>query len=319
MIFSEGINVEPAISSDVNETDKSSPTKKHPMDIKERKRLAKRILKSVQSQLENAVKVEAEVSSQPVEPALKELERLLEASIQTQPESTISVVNGEVGSTVTINTEVEMTTDDHIDANGSLSMNDNVTESADAEANKDSVDVDVDMEDIDAPHELDTDVVIVATEPSEDTITAALAEVNGNISPAKNGHINGAKDEATPPATNGVNSASQSEQLGPPTPPVSNGDLSNDQGVKVLTDGGIPQFLLKDFNINGTKVTELPGSFTSSSSQPNELGDIDDEELNGIPSSINEPDKAVATGAVRSPLKARKGKGKKRRTASKLR
>jgi NuA3 HAT complex component NTO1 len=324
-VFSAGISNEPSISSDTNEADQTSPSKKHPMDMKERKRLAKRIIKSVQPQLENAVRVEAEISGQPIELALEELERLLETSFQVQNEI-VSIIGAAV-SLGDAGAEVEMIDADRVSQNETILVNGDSSEfhQEDQEPNGNEDHIDVEMEDVDAPHELDDDAIMVATSPSDlvgDTITtAALAEVNGNISPMKNNHPNGVKNEATPPATNGANSAVSSEEIGPPTPPISTGDLVHDQGMKVLADGGIPQYLLKDFSIDGTQVSEIVGSFMSVASHASEvLSDMDDDELNALQPTIVEADKGVvASGSRPSPTKTKKGKGKKKRFGGKAR
>lgn len=322
-VFSAGINSEPSGSSGVNEADKTSPSKKQSMDLKERKRLAKRIIKSVQPQLENAVRVEAEISGQPVELALKELERLIESSFEVQ-QGAVSTA-GDTGSLGDAGAEIQITGTDNAGQNGLA----NGEPSEPNQENQDSIEiedhVDVEMEDVDAPHEIDEDAIMVETDPLdsiEDTITTApLAELNGNISPMKNSQTNGVKNEATPPASNGANSAISNEELGPPTPPVSNGEFAHDQGMKVLADGGIPHYLLKDFSIDGTEVSEIAGSFTSVTSHPSEiLSDMDEDEMNALQPTTIEGDKGVAAGGTSStPAKTKKGKGKKKRFGGKAR
>lgn len=317
-VFNVGINNEPSISSDVNLTDKSSPSKKSTMDIKERKRLAKRIIKSVQSPLENAVRAEAELTGQPIESALKELERLLENSFQIQQDLVSTTGDTQFGDHASI--EVDTAGTNHTNSNGNAFVNGGSSElhqNQDNE-NEDHINVDVEMEDIDAPHDLDDDAIMVATDPSDligDTITtAALSEVNGNISPMKSNHTNGVKNEATPPATNGANSSVSNDELGPPTPPVSNGDLTHEQNLKVLIDGGIPQYLLKDFNIDGTEVSEIAGSFTSAASHASDaLSDMNDDDMNALQATTIEAEKGTAAAGGRAtPAKTKKGKRKRR-------
>lgn len=57
------------------------------IEARDRKRLAKRILKAVQPMLETAIRAEADITRVPLEPLQKELEQLLEASVELQPAS----------------------------------------------------------------------------------------------------------------------------------------------------------------------------------------------------------------------------------------
>ncbi|CRK47152.1 hypothetical protein BN1723_007377, partial [Verticillium longisporum] len=64
-------------------------------DPRQRKTLGKRILKAVQPQLETALRTEAEISSKPLDPLTKELEGMLEASIEFKSLSNDVVVDGD--------------------------------------------------------------------------------------------------------------------------------------------------------------------------------------------------------------------------------
>jgi NuA3 HAT complex component NTO1 len=281
--------------------------------MRERKRLAKRIIKMVQPQLESAVRVEADISGLPTETSLKELERLIEASSQPLHDSG-------AGSKSFGDTAIDIEMADQSQHNGASHTNgDGSTEHGENKKLDDGLETaDIEMEDADAPHE--EDAVVVDNSESIDAVTTgdtlsttALAEVNGNISPMKNGHVNGIKNESISPTTNGYTQAVENEQPGPPTPPVSNGDISNDAGSKILTDGGIPHFLLQSFRINGTQISDSEGLLANAVTEA--LGDADDE-LNGIDEAEGE---VVAVGGRGSPVKTKKGKAKKRKFGSKAR
>jgi len=62
--------------------------------LKERRKLGKRILKSVEALLEAAVRAEADISGKPASAQVKEFQQLIEASLQVGPDS-ISVSLGE--------------------------------------------------------------------------------------------------------------------------------------------------------------------------------------------------------------------------------
>ena len=91
--------------------------------------------------------------------------------------------------------------------------------------------------------------------------------------------------------------------------------------MKALTDGGIPRFLLKDFRIDGTQISAPEGSVIRAVSRlSEELSDMDDDELNGLRTGVNEADgEVVAAGGRSSPVKSKKGKAKKRRIGAKAR
>jgi len=211
---------------------------------------------------------------------------------------------------------------EHDSLNGELPVNGEF-QTEDEAVDPISDQIDVEMEDVDAPHELDEDSVVVATHPSDlfnDTITAvALSDINSNNSVLK-ATTNGVKNEVTPPATNGLPSMAGSEDAGPPTPPVSNGDLVNEQWTKVFTDGGVAHLFLRDFRIDGTEITDLENSYTGAPSHASDaLSELDDDEMNGLSAAVNEPIKeAPAPGRV-TPAKSKKGKAKRKRTGGRSR
>lgn len=318
-VFSAGISNEPPVKSEVNEADKTSPSKKHPLDMRERKRLAKRIIKAVQPQLEKAVQVESEFTGQPVESALKELEQLLEASSQARRGS-VTISMGESGA----GADIEMVDVDQ-NMNGDQPHLNGESSSAQANTNEESNEtfesVDVEMEDVDASHKDDLDAVVVVDTASskdvdagEDTITTVpLAEVNGNKSPTKNVQLNGVKNESLSPTTNGCITSPEKDPPGPPTPPISIGNMISDQEGKFLTDGGVPTFLLKDFHIDGTHISETDEKVVG-----DEPSDVDEDEINGLKTNVIEADPGLlSTQGHASPAKTKKGKAKKGKKASK--
>lgn len=86
-VFRAGIVTEPIPKPETavtRELEKSSPTKKPATDIKERRRLAKRIIKAVQPQLDAAARAEADITSRPANELLHEVEQLLESSLESK-------------------------------------------------------------------------------------------------------------------------------------------------------------------------------------------------------------------------------------------
>lgn len=287
--------------------------KKQATDVKARKNLAKRIIKAVQPQIEAAVRAEAEISNRPVENLLKEVELLMDASLQSRREF-LSASTGEAVSLGDTEGDVEMTDATQSNQNGEEHIN-GESPAAQQSENTDSnegKDEDIEMQDEDAPHEIDdTDTVAVAVpgEPdivdAEDTIIAAtpLAEVAGNMSPVK-AHTNGVKNASTPPDTNGYVTAPETQPPAPPTPPVSNGGHTADNAD--LNTGGVLWYL-KDFQPEGTSIVD-PHALRMSE----ELSDMDDEELKILGGDVDEAGGEVVGAVGASPSKSKKAKAKKR-------
>lgn len=306
-MFSAGISNEPPAKHEVNEADKTSPSKKHVVDMKERKKAARRIIKTLQPLLEEAVQAEADWSSQDAEAPLKDLERLLEAIFQPQPDSSNhrseSGSRGEAIVDIDMSDVVQKQDDETSGTNG---KNHEALPGA----------ADVDMENTDAPHEGtdDVDAVLVVSGSSqeenanEETITTtALAEVNGNKSPMKTNHINGNKFSPTSNETNESVAIAEIDRPGPPTPPTSNDSVATEYGSKVLAEGGIPLFLRKDFQIDGTKISALDMN--------EDLEDMDEDQVNGLQNGAVGGEAGGQIGGAKN----KKGKGKKRKTNSRSR
>jgi len=262
--------------------------------VKERRRLARRIMKAVQPQLQEAAKAEAEVAGRSVELAIKEIEQLLEAAVVIGPDltSTVSLTNGETR--IDHDADTEMT---EAGANEMEEVNGQRTS-----------EVDLVQQDPDAPADIE-----MGDEPQElEGIPSPVAEVESKKSPSKSTKVNGIKNTATPPDSNGYVSAPESINPALQTPPISNGDTNNDSS-DTLTQGGIPWFL-KEFDPIGTSA--LPSNDDTASRASEELSEMDDEELRGLGGDIGEMDGLLAPVApvvpIISPSKAKKGKAKKK-------
>jgi NuA3 HAT complex component NTO1 len=289
--------------------------------MKERKRLAKRIIKAVQPQLEGAVQTEANISGKPFERLKQELIQLLEAELQPGHDS-ISVSLGESGSVAEQDLDVDMQDANQAKSNGiEKTRGAPSSDQGNQENNVASEPLDVEMQDADAPgEEIDKEDAIVAIpagdSEAEDTIdtkatTKALAEVNGNVSQVKPNHVNGIKHTSTPPDSNGYVTAPEAMQPSPPTPPISNGDTNpKTDHTDVLTNGGVPWYL-KDFEPEGTSL--LPGGAAPSGSFPEDLSDPDEDEFRGRGLDVADAEVVNAVVAL-SPPKTKKGKARKKPT-----
>jgi NuA3 HAT complex component NTO1 len=319
-LFRIGIITEPPPRVETaSEAQSSSPSKKPVLDIKERKRLAKRIIKAVQPQLEVAVQTEANISGKPFERLKQELFQLLEAEFQPSHDS-ISVSLGESGSVAEHDLDVDMQDADQAKSNGiEKTHGGSSSDQGNEENNARYESLDVEMQDADAQgEEIDDEDAIVAipdgdSEADETTDTSvttkALAEVNGNVSQVKPNHANGLKNTNTPPDSNGYVTAPEALQPSPPTPPISNGDTNPKiDHTDILTNGGVPWYL-KDFEPEGTSL--LPGGTAPSSSFTEDLSDLDEDDLKGRGLDVADAE-VVSAVAATSPSKTRKGKAKKK-------
>jgi NuA3 HAT complex component NTO1 len=289
--------------------------------MKERKRLAKRIIKAIQPQLEAAARAEADITSKPTDQLLKEVEQLLEYSLESRELVSLGQPSSVGDADAEHEQDVDMVDASHASTNG-IENNNGDTGSeltADLETAGATDSIDVDMQDLDAPgEEIDEadEFAAVPSGPSEtgDTIntginTSTLSELNGNVSPSKTNHAHGLKNTHTPPDTNGYVSAPEKEQPTPPTPPVSNGG-SSVENIETLTQGGVPWYM-KDFEPEGTSIREAVSTLRE------DVSDADEDELRGL-GGVGEGDgEVVSTIAVSSPSKTKKGKAKKKAKGSK--
>src|SRR5687767_657945 len=84
----------PTDAAQGTETMDISPVKGSFSDIRERRKLGKRILKAVQPYIETALQIEAEISSRPYDTLHNELEAIIEASVEAKQSATAEATNG---------------------------------------------------------------------------------------------------------------------------------------------------------------------------------------------------------------------------------
>ncbi|KAI1492162.1 PHD-finger domain-containing protein [Biscogniauxia mediterranea] len=323
-IISEGINTEPQVPPESSQKlVPVAPTasKSDFFDHRDRKRLGKRILKSIQPQLETALHLEAEASYKSFNVIKQELESMIEASLELRPkaskqenaeaeqsEDTIMVDPSAAGITVGEPTDDDAPAEE--DAQGDIAMTD-----ADTQNVQTKMEID--------PSSLETDDKAEGTRPTTDPVAVQDTEpVASKSDPV----MNGAQSLDTPPATNGyVTTAPPAHQSGPPTPPQSNGSFGQ-QPLDTLTEGGIPWYL-QQFEPEGTSaVQEQWQGRDAVRSLSEELTEIDDDELKGLGVEINEdsitasPANGGTTTEVVNTSPTKKGaKAKKRKAPSRRR
>lgn len=268
-------------------------------DIRERKKLGKRILKGVQPLLESALKLESRITNKPYEDLKQELGDLIEASFGVQPlpsaaedsqqsKDVIMVDAAEI--TVAPQEEEEDDAEHEIDEQVDIVMTEPLEEgSEDLDKNQEGRSIEVST--------LGTGESGIVAEPVPEP--SAGAGIDKDESMAEGVKSGNAPD--TPPATNGYVAAAPSTLPGPPTPPQSNGSLSQEQ-VNILTDGGVPWYL-KEFEPIGTSAVAQPvtgGEVLRSHSEA--LTEMDEDELKGLgvdfPSTSNRAVSPVSTSTV---------------------
>lgn len=307
-MFRLGIITEPPPKPDTavqRELDKSAPSKKPAVDMKERRRLAKRIVKAVQPQLEAAARAEEEITQKAPRELVQEVEQLLESCLETKDFASI----GDATSVSHIGEhdhDVEMADADHAHAKGALvsGMGSDVTH---FDAHDSII---VDMPDVDAPgEEVDNDFSITAPRSTAGISVSALSEVDANVSLAKGTQVNDTKFDDTPPDSNGYTSQTQQgkEQHTPPTPPVSTSEAN--EPADALTQGGILWYL-KDFSPEGTSAAE-PAPTTNETTGLGAEVDTNIEKE----SEENEEEEA-STKTTSTPAKGKKVAKSKKKTRS---
>lgn len=270
------------------------PTKSDFTDVRERKKLGKRILKMVQPMLEQACRLESTITNKPFDDYKKELEGMLEASIELQPSTVSAPSEAEPSKDVIMvdasNAEITVagSADDDEDAPGEdedpmdVVMTD---DSGDPAKDQGNIEVSVSAAD-DAPSAPDDDTKAEGDVASV-TLSAADAQAQENRVPKRTADMASGGSLHTPPATNGYVSAPHSALPGPPTPPQSNGSLGQEH-INVLTDGGIPWYL-KGFEPEGTSVLEEhTPEVDIDRGLSEELTEMDEEELRGLGIDIND-------------------------------
>ncbi|CAK7206006.1 hypothetical protein SEUCBS139899_008789 [Sporothrix eucalyptigena] len=285
-------------------------------EVRDRKRLGKRILKSIQPMLEAAIRAEADITRVPLEPLQKELEELLEASIEVQPATVVptddtimaDAANGGDGQIVVASVDGETN---------------NNKENAE-EVNGDKMDVDQtdnsDHNDHNDPQVTprasmrNKTIHIEITTPRTSSLLAAGVNINGTMGECKkdmggggDGLTNGADADAADGTTVTLTSTN-----GPLTPPQSHsGSLPGKDGtgsgpsssgrptVDTLHDGGVLWYL-NGFYLEGTTAVEEQWSSGRDAVRllSEDLTDMDDEELNGLGFDVEDNTITAKTAAA---------------------
>ncbi|KAH8737953.1 PHD-zinc-finger like domain-containing protein [Ilyonectria robusta] len=297
-IISTGISTPPRSASEPSESHfepiDASPTKNTFSDIRERRKLGKRILKAVQPYLETALRVESEISQKPFETLQKELETMVDNSVET----------GRPAAAPNREEPIEEADDTiMVDAPQALQ----ITVKGSLPEEEDAMDTGEDGDEDGGNIEVNTSGLGIIDE--EDS----KVELH-----------NGIKSSDTPPDTDGYVSRPRPVQSGPPTPPQSNGSLGLDP-ADPLTEGGVLWYL-KGHEPRGTSVLgEHWAGRDAVRMLSEDLTDMDDEELKGLGMDVDHGVSSVAVevnghvDAETTAAKSKASKVKKRRTSTRRR
>jgi len=303
-------------------------------EVKDRKKLAKRIVKAIQPQLEAAIRAEADLVQKSPEQMVADMEAVLEGCIDVSPEALLGPAKQDtVADQEAVDhfmEGVEVAADDNADINQQITVEAEAADSAAAQSK------DVDMLDEDAPgEEVDdgdvlTPIVSVADEVAEANSNRATAQLKSKQSEQP---PNDTQISDTPPGSNGydITSPISHQPPHPPTPPVSNpsagSTVSQDlastsvsqpaepSSGNFLTEGGKPWYL-KYYDPETRTLVEPQWAARALSE---ELSEMDDDELNdlgvgmeidGIERDVEVQGEGVGAGAGEAEAEAEVGKAK---------
>ncbi|PQE33040.1 PHD-finger domain-containing protein [Rutstroemia sp. NJR-2017a WRK4] len=294
-IMNDSLSAKGLASDDI---EKMSTNKKHSTDIRERRKLGKRIIKAVQPMLEAALRAECDVLKKPVDDQLANLNILLESCLLPAEGS-----NGLQEALADLH-GVERSHDDEVpdafNANNSGSTESSGNLEGEALLKSESTNGDVEMSDV-ADHDAE-DVIHVDSmiDPALRDLEAPIVQVAGEVKETKTNGI-------TPPETYGYSSTVEVPQITPPTPPVSTGENPT-ESADVLNNGGILWYV-KDFQPEGTSILQdVPAEHTNGSVDSEELSDMDEEDIKALADPEAGPSVQSGTPAT----KAKKAKSRKK-------
>lgn len=261
-------------------------------ETRDRKRLGKRILKSIQHLLQAAVRAEADITNKPVDTLLKELDGVVDASLETRQLAANTAVDEDDAAEE--NQDVPMpdapeegeTIVAHRGASQAVDAETDPDADADAEADVDDIDLvktepkpdaDGDAMDVDAgPADADASIEVLRSKaPTEqpdyagsashtppDSAQPPVAAQNPSHPESLPNGVPPPDAGSPPPSVDGYSQPAPPRHAssGPLTPPQSNGSLG--RGPKepgdVLSEGGLPWYLAKenDLEVQGTSVVQ---------------------------------------------------------------
>lgn len=328
----EGEEAALALAIDINNSSNSTVGSQF-ADIRERRKLGKRILKAVQPLLETSLQVESEISTKPSEGLQKELEALIDASIDIgrQVNGTAhSVPEGGAEDTImldapdlsseplTIVKSEPLTRESGITATDGDVMdtaeNDDDEEEEEEDEDEDEDDEDNDGEEREEGDSIEVNTVGLGIMTNRPAVGLGITQ---DVA-VKTVRVNSAITSETPPNSTGsfVVMAAPSQE-GPPTPPQSNGSLGNEP-ADPLSEGGVLWYL-RALEPHGTSILEehWAAGRDAVRTLSEDLTDLDDEDFKDLGIDMGDTVTAAVMDAEES--KDNSGGGSAKNKASRLR
>ncbi|OCK81581.1 hypothetical protein K432DRAFT_424858 [Lepidopterella palustris CBS 459.81] len=275
---------------------------------KEKKKLAKRIIKAIQTPLDDATRKESELGGKPFEREVPNLEALLDQSLRRQVAATSAagkITEGSMANSAGNDAEDHHYQDiamedasDHMPSinglvNGDGDLRHAHTPDADEAADVNGV-----------AHDETADDAAIRLQISENTIQGSTAEA-----PLENVTVNTGGDEDAPALSNSGSTNPSTANPEPLTPPRSEKDL-----LAPLAYGGIPWYV-EPFDPVGTTIHDERWTGREVlRDMSEELSELDDDELNGLadPDDIMAADGMLPETSVSSAVQKSARKQKKR-------
>ena len=279
-IFSAAIGLpEAADAADVQAQISSEPSAKDAStEYKEKKKLAKRIIKAVQGSLEDAMKKESELCRKPFEKELRDLDLLLQNSLLSRRDSLTNSSAGEVNEMEVENQilPLEHVHEYHTGIKGSSPAHNYISSIPRHETSST------------LSSELSQPDASLAGVNLQEEPRAIAAETNLDVSvkPLSTDHISPAH-QPTPEGssvTPWTNVAANRDQVGESRPHVEplTPALSSQEDVHPFASGGIPWYMVP-FDPVGTTIEEERWTGRDLvRGMSEELSDMDEEELSGL-------------------------------------
>ncbi|KOS17924.1 Peregrin [Escovopsis weberi] len=331
----------PALASHSFDAPDASAAKPAFLDIRERRKLGKRILKAVQPFLETALRVESEISAKPFESLQKELESIIDTSLNTRRGPDDPMRDGPddaAEDTIMVDapapSEINVRSTPGAGRQADLSEQPHAMDGGPEDEGDGGDDDDGDEGDHIQVRTSGLDIIENSGDKGHGPVAAAAAaaadeEMADVVVGAKHTLPNGVAvvTSETPPPSTGYMSMPQAPQEGPPTPPQSNGSLGKEP-ADPLAEGGVLWYL-KSFSPVGTSVCDDHWAAGRDAVRmlSEDLTDLDDEEFKGLGIDMDNMDDGVGAsmtilepgerdGSAGSSARGGRGGRPKRRRAS---
>lgn len=271
-VFTSEIGVQPAGDTAELQMQISGRAPELSLEQREKRTLAKRIIKAIQPALEDAIKKESELNRKPFEKELKELDQILENSVRSR-ENSVAGSAEPVGAEGTIKPEGSNGVETRAGGGDEANANPEPQEEPHATALPEK-DEDHDMPDADATQppakEAPPEAATHGPEKQTADVPSTTAESTAEAQPIVNGD-----GKMHPTASPQAPKEAPVSQKGPPTPPLSS---QGDQQLP-LAQGGI-QWYMQPFDPVGTSIHEERWTGRDvMRGMSEELSELDEDEL----------------------------------------